>query len=95
MNLSPYEKLCTELIGGLPENRQGDNSTKRKPTGSCLAKKLGLRPETIYRWALIPGTNIRIIPAGVARRIDVATQGAVTAEEIREFAKRHKSGSAA
>lgn len=89
MTLSPYEKLCTELIGGLPDNRRGATASN-KPTTSLLAKKMGMRPATLLRWRLVPGTNIRIIPSKSAGIIEKLSNGAVTAEEIRHFAKQHQ-----
>lgn len=94
MNSTPYEKLCIELIGGLPDNRRGATASN-KPTASLLAKKMGMRPATVLRWPLVPGTNIRIIPPGSAGIIEKLSNGAVTAEEIRHFAKRHESDKAA
>lgn len=96
MTLSPYEKLCNELIGGLPNNRRGaQESTGKNPTASALARELGMRPATVLCWPLVTGTNIRVIPFRRAGIIEKLSNGAVTAEEIREFAKQHRSGSAA
>lgn len=92
--MSPYEKLCVCLLGEVPLNERGRTKAGSK-TAKDLAEALGYRRQSLLAWYVIPETNIRIIPAGVARRIELATQGAVTAEEIREFARRHKSGSAA
>ncbi|WP_067517896.1 hypothetical protein [Endozoicomonas ascidiicola] len=91
MTISPYEKLCIELIGGLPDNRRGVPSGK-KPTATALARKMGINRKTIFCWPLVPGTNIRIIPPSRAGIIEKLSGGAVTAEEIRDFAKRHQFG---
>lgn len=92
--MCPYEKLCIELIGGLPDNRRGATASN-KPTASSLARRMGMRPVTVLRWPLIPGTNIRIIPPGRAGIIEKLSNGAVTAEEIRDFARQYQSRNAA
>lgn len=94
---SPYEKLCAELIGGLPDNRRGApvTQTGRKPTASFLAEKLGLSVKAVLCWRLVPGTNIRIIPPSRAGIIEKLSNGAVTANEIRDFARQYQSGNAA
>lgn len=91
MDLSPYEKLCQSVLGGLPDNQRGRS---QGVTTSELARRLGFGTNTVIRWPLVDGTRIRIIPAGTANLIERLTDGAVTAEEIRNYAKRHKSGKA-
>lgn len=91
MDVSPYEKLCQSILGGLPDNQRGRPLGK---TTSELARRLGLTPNTLFRWPLVDGTRIRIIPERRANLIELLSNGAVTAEEIREFAKRYKSGKA-
>lgn len=90
MDVSPYEKLCLSILGGLPENLRGDQSDK---TTSELARRLGLAPNTLIRWPLVAGQRIRIIPPARARLIERLSNGAVTADEIRAFAREHRSGS--
>lgn len=96
--MTPYEKVCLNLIGEVPDNRRGkrpSGSKNRKRTAKDLAHSIGLKHCTILSWPLIPGTNIRIIPPGSAGIIEKLSGGAVTADEIREFAKRHHAGDAA
>lgn len=89
MELSPYEKLCQSVLGGIPDNNRGDNPGV---TTSELARRLGLQPNTLFRWPLVSGTRIRIIPERRAQLIERLSDGAVSAEEIREYSKRNKSG---
>ncbi len=91
MKVSPYEKLCMCLLGGLPENKR---SCRSGITTTALAKQLGLDPMTLYRWPLIDDSRVRVIPPRSARLIERLSNGAVTAEEIREFARVHRSGAA-
>lgn len=96
--MTPYEKLCVDLIGEVPDNRRGKRPRKksgRRRTAKDLARSVGLTHCTILSWPLIPGTNIRIIPRGSAGIIEKLSNGAVTAEEIREFHKRHCSDTTA
>lgn len=94
--MTPYEKLCTSLIGEVPENRRGKpRKGSNKRTTKDLAKAVGLKRNSILEWKLIPGTNIRIIPPGRAGIIEKLSNGAVTAEEIRDFARRYQSDNAA
>lgn len=92
MKASPYEKLCFAILGALPTNKR---SCRSGITTFALAKRLGLEPMTLYRWPLVPGSKVRVIPPGSAKLIERLSNGAVTADEIREFAKQHRSGSAA
>lgn len=92
MELSPYEKLCQQLLGGLPENNRFETTGR---TTSDLADLLGLDRNTIYRWPMLPGTSIRVIPAGRGNLVELLTGGRVTADEVRAFARRYKSGQAA
>lgn len=89
MAVSPYEKLCIHILGGLPRNVRG-RPDKALRTTSELAKLLGFSPGTIYRWPLVDGNQIRIIPAPRANLIERLSNGAVTAEEIRDFARQHQ-----
>ena len=91
MTVSPYEKLCIHVLGGLPKNVRGrpDSLT----TTSRLARLLGFNPMTIYRWPLVDGNQIRLIPELRANLIERLSGGAVTAEEIRAFARQHQSTS--
>ena len=96
--MTPYEKLCTSLIGEVPDNKRGKRAVhpgNRKRTAKDLAKSIGLKHYTILSWPLIPGTNIRIIPPGRAGIIEKLSNGAVTANEIRDFARQYQSGNAA
>ena len=88
MKVSPYEKLCLALLGGLPENKR---LCRSEITTQALAKRLGLAPMTLYRWPLVDGARIRVIPPGSAKLIEKLSSGAVTADEIRDFAKQHRS----
>lgn len=92
MDVSPYEKLCHSVLGGIPDNQRGDNPGV---TTSELARRLGLQPNTLFRWPLVAGTRIRIIPERRAKLIERLSDGAVTAEEIREYSRIHKSGNSA
>lgn len=92
MKVSPYEKLCLAVLGGLPENKR---SCRSGITTSALAKRLGLDPMTLYRWPLVDDARIRVIPPGSAKLIEKLSNGAVTADEIRDFARAYRSGSAA
>ena len=92
MEVSPYEKLCIAVLGGLPDNQRFGQPGK---TTSELAKRLGLDPNTLYRWPLVDGSKIRLIPARRAKLMEKLSNGAVTADEIREFARQHQSGNAA
>lgn len=88
MAVSPYEKLCIHVLGGLPENVRGYPKGTLLTT-SHLARLLGLSPNTIYRWPLVDGSRIRVIPEPRANLIERLTYGAVTAEEIREFSRQY------
>ncbi len=92
MKVSPYEKLCLAVLGGLPENKR---SCRSGITTFELANRLGLKEMTLYRWPMIDGTRIRVIPPGSAKLIERLSNGAVTADEIRDFARAYRSGSAA
>ena len=90
MSVSPYEKLCIHILGGLPKNVRGRPDKPLKTT-SELARLLGFSPMTIYRWPLVDGNQIRIIPEPRANLIERLSNGAVTAEEIRTFARQHQN----
>ncbi|GAA4652369.1 hypothetical protein GCM10023116_46530 [Kistimonas scapharcae] len=94
MDNSPYEKLCRYFLGDLPVSVRG-RPRKGKATTKDLAVCLGIRHETILRWPLVTGTHERVIPPRSAKTIERLSNGAVKAEEIREYASQHQSGEAA